>query len=110
MTTKTDNLKDEIVRTLKLASPIMLAQFLVFSMTFVDNVMVGRLGKTELAGLARASAFYNIVTVIVIGILSAVSPMISGKVGAGKPERAAAYARQGIGLALVISLLLRPLL
>ena len=51
---------------LKLAGPIMMAQFLVFSMTFVDNVMVGRLGPVELGGLALASAFYTFVTIIVL--------------------------------------------
>ncbi len=103
-------IRAEVFRTLKLASPIMLAQFLVFSMTFVDNIMVGRLGKTELAGLALASAFYNLVAIIVIGILSALSPLISGKIGANDSKAAAAYARQGIGLAVLISAALLPLL
>ena len=51
-------IKKEIRQTLKLAGPIILAQLAQMSMTFVDIVMVGWLGTSELAGVALGSAVF----------------------------------------------------
>lgn len=97
-------LTDEIRRTLKLAAPIMGAYFLQLVMVFVDNLMVGRLGAEHLAGLALASAFYNLVFVIVIGILGALSALVSEHTGAGRDAKAGHATRQGLILGGILSL------
>lgn len=96
----------EIRRTLKLAAPIMGAQFLHIVMLFVDNLMVGRLGAVELGGLALAGAFYSFIFVIVIGVMGALSALVSEADGAGQFQKAAVYARQGVLLSLGITVVI----
>jgi len=82
------------------------AQLLMLSMTFVDNMMVGRLGRDTLAGLAIAGGFYSFAQVIMIGVLGAVSPLASQAYGKESFERVGFIARQGFIFTLILSLIL----
>lgn len=95
---------DELRDTLRLALPMMGAQLLHIFMIFVDNLMVGRLGRDPLAGLALAGAFYGFVYIIVTGLMGALVPLVSGANGADKPLLAGHYTRQGLLVAAVSSL------
>ncbi len=82
--------------TLRLAYPLILAQLAQMSMSFVDTLMVGRLGSFDLAGAALGGAIFYPVALVCIGILLAVSPLVSQAYGAGETETAAAAVRQGL--------------
>ncbi|MCH8228229.1 MAG: hypothetical protein IIC63_07430, partial [Proteobacteria bacterium] len=59
----------EIRRTLQLAAPVIIGQLAVFSMSFVDTVMAGRLANKEvaLAGLGIGGAVWSALLMFVLG-------------------------------------------
>ncbi len=96
-------IKKEIRQTLKLAGPIILAQLAQMSMTFVDIVMVGWLGTSELAGVALGSAVFFPVVVVSLGILMAVGPMVAQAYGAGDREAIRGAVGQGLWLGTLLA-------
>ena len=87
---------------LTLALPLVLAQLTQHSLSFVDTLMVGRLGNEALAGIALGSTFFSLVTIVLSGTLYAVSPLVAQAHGAGEPEQAARALRQGLWLAALL--------
>ncbi len=100
----------EIRTTLKLALPIMGAQFLSIVMVFIDNVMVGRLGREALGGLALAGGFYSFIFIIIIGLVGALSPLVSQAHGARNYRQAGNYTRQALLLSVFLTIVLAILL
>ena len=94
----------EIRETLHLGLPLMLAQLGQMSMSFIDTLMVGRLGGLDLAGVALAGAIFHPVTFVCLGVLMAVGPLVSQAHGARDPSRAGRAVRQGLWLALLMVL------
>ncbi len=94
----------EVRQTLALAGPLILAQLAHMSMSFVDTIMVGRLGSQELAGVALGSAVYFPVLLISLGILMAVSPMVSQSYGAGDEIAIGRSVRQGLWLGTLLTI------
>ena len=94
----------EVRQTLALAGPLILAQLAHMSMSFVDTIMVGRLGSQELAGVALGSAVYFPVILISLGILMAVSPMVSHSYGAGDQIAIGRSVRQGLWLGTLLTI------
>ncbi|MEZ4459519.1 MAG: MATE family efflux transporter [bacterium] len=99
-------LKNEIKATLKLAIPIMGAQFLSIVMVVTDNIMVGRLGREALGGLALAGSFYSFIVIIIVGLMGALSALVSREDGAGRHERAGRYLRQALFLSVFVTAVL----
>ena len=62
----------EVRATLHLGLPLILAQLGQMSMSFIDTLMVGRLGGLDLAGVALAGAILHPVTFVCLGVLMAV--------------------------------------
>ncbi len=98
------SLRHEVRATVALAVPIVLTQLAQMSMSFVDVVMVGRLGEaTEaLAAIALGSSVYVWLSVVCIGVLVAVQPTVAQAVGAGDDDAAGRGARQGLWLATLL--------
>ena len=96
--------KKEIRETVVLAAPLILSQLAQMSMTFVDTIMVGRLGSQELAGVAVGWALYFTVVLISLGILMAVSPMVSQGYGAGDRSAVGRAVRQGLWMATILAI------
>jgi len=82
------------------------AQFLSIVMVVVDNIMVGRLGKEALGGLALAGSFYSLVVIVIVGLMGALSVLVSKENGAKEHRRAGHYLRQSLLLSAVITLIL----
>lgn len=95
-------LRREIAQTLGLAVPIVGAQLAQMSMSFVDVVMVGRLGTGALAAAVLGSTTFFTLSLICIGVIMAVNPTVSQAMGAGDRDEAARAARQGLWLALLL--------
>jgi len=109
MTTKSNHKKNhpaEILRTLQLAIPVVVGMVASFSMNFVDTLMAGRLPDKEiaLAGIATGGAIWSAVVMFVLGVLMALQPVVAQLDGAGNRSEGGAAARQGMWIALAISI------
>ncbi|WP_232798325.1 MATE family efflux transporter [Salinibacter altiplanensis] len=100
----------ELRATLRLAGPVVAAQLAHISMSFVDTVMVGRLGPEALAGVALGHTVFFFFAIMGMGMVRAVGPLVSQAVGAEAPAAVGRSARQGLwlagGLGVVILLIL----
>jgi MATE family multidrug resistance protein len=73
-------------------------------MSFVDTLMVGRLGNDALAGIAIGSTVFHFVLVMLGGVLYGVGPIVSQAFGADDPETAARAARQSLWMGVLLFL------
>ncbi len=92
----------EVRATLALAVPIVLVQLSQMSMSFVDVVMVGRLGTEALAAVVLGSTAYFSLSLLCVGVIVAVQPTVAQAIGAGDEAAAARGARQGLWLATIL--------
>ena len=89
----------ELRATLRLAGPVVAAQLAHISMSFVDTVMVGRLGPEALAGVALGNTVFFFFAIMGMGMVRAVGPLVSQAVGADTPAEVGRSVRQGLWLA-----------
>lgn len=101
---KFKQIKKEAGLTLRLGLPIVAAQLLHMSMSFVDTVMSGNYGTVDLAAVALGSSLFYPVYALGGGILMAMSPIISQLYGARKFDLIGKNVRQGLWLALILSI------
>jgi MATE family multidrug resistance protein len=87
----------------RLAIPVALAQLGLMTMGLVDTVMVGRVSPVALAAVAVGHLYFFAITVIGMGILFALDPVISQAVGADDPVGIARGVQRGIVLGTGLS-------
>lgn len=87
---------------LRLAGPLVASQLLQVGMSFIDIVMIGRLGAGPLAAGGLGGTLWSFMLVISMGLLMALSPVVAQLKGAGQEEKVAQVFHQGIWLALGI--------
>ena len=90
---------------LALAGPIAVSQVAQNSMGFVDTVMVGRLGETDLAAVSLGAAVYFGILVFALGVQVGVGPVVAQAFGARDARAVGAFGRHG----LLVAALLTPL-
>ena len=95
--------RQELKTLLKLAVPIAAAQAGSQLMGVVDVAVLGRYGARELAGAGLANAVFFACSVIGIGTLVGIDPLIAQAVGAGDRARARHVMWQGLWLSLAIT-------
>ena len=93
-----------------LAGPIALASVGQATMGFVDTAVVGRLGALPLGAVGLGNALFYAAMAFGTGVMMGLDPLISQAFGANEPERARGLFRQGIWLALGVTLMLAPLI
>lgn len=93
----------EIVTTLKIGIPVILAQLLQMSMNFVDTVMAGNLSAQDLAAIAVGGAIYFPFIMLATGILMALTPIVAQLFGARNFEEIGKNARQGLWLSQMLA-------
>ncbi|WP_024303526.1 MATE family efflux transporter [Pseudogulbenkiania sp. MAI-1] len=90
---------------LALALPIMVAQVAHVAMGFVDTVMSGRVSTNDLAAVSLGSSVFITVYVTLIGIATALNPLIAHLFGAGEREEIGETVRQGLWFCLFLGLI-----
>lgn len=94
----------EFKSSINLAVPMIITE-VIYSLTgFVATMMVAHLGKTQLAANALASSIYLTLILFFIGILCAVSIMVSHSFGAKDNNGVSICFKQGLILAILCSL------
>ncbi|MFP4282567.1 MAG: MATE family efflux transporter [Opitutales bacterium] len=86
----------EVRKTLWLALPMVIGQVASQLMHVTDLAMVGRVGVVELAGAAFGNNVFNIVWLIGIGPVTAMSILVGEAHGGGREHRARTVLRHGL--------------
>ncbi|HEU4522729.1 MAG TPA: MATE family efflux transporter [Thermoanaerobaculia bacterium] len=94
-----------------LAIPLAAAQAGTQLMAVVDTAVLGRLGGRELAASGLGNAIFFAISILGMGMVFGIDPMVSQAIGAGDRARARFVMWQGIWLALIVTAVLTgPLL
>jgi MATE family multidrug resistance protein len=103
---------EEARELLKLAAPLVLTQLSQMAIMTTDVVMLGRLGKTELAAAALGNTIFFFTWLVGAGPVAAVAPTIAHILGANPRNRAGVRnaVRMGFWAMLIISVPLISLL
>ena len=76
--------KKELSALFALALPMLLSQVARVGTSFVDTVMAGGAGKEDLAAVALGSSLFVTIFVTMIGMMTALNPMIAQAYGASR--------------------------
>lgn len=97
-------IKSEIKACLLLAVPLSGAQLAQAATAFVDTVMMGLLGSATLAAGGLGASIFQALLLISTGIISAISPLVATAYGSGQPLLIGKVVRQGLWLAVSLTL------
>jgi MATE family multidrug resistance protein len=97
------SLRAEIRATAALALPLALTQLGQIAINTTDVIVLGRLSAEALAAAALAIALFHVILVSCIGVVMATSPLVAQALGGGRPLRLRRTVRQGLWVALAIS-------
>lgn len=101
---KTETIKEKMKLLFVVMWPILVTQLGLYMMNFIDTTMSGRAGANDLAGVAIGSSLWVPILTGISGILMALTPIISQKIGAQKKDDVGYYVLQGLYLAVFISI------
>lgn len=90
---------------LHLAWPVLIAQAAVMANSVIDTLMAGRLSSVDLAAVGIGASIYATVFVTAMGVLLALTPVVSHHYGAGRFQEIGADVRQCAWLALALSVI-----
>lgn len=98
--------RTEVVASLRLAGPLILAQLSFVGMTLTDTILAGWLGGDALSAVAIGWNLWSPFFLFFLGICAAVSPIVAQQVGSrADPALTGAYLHRALQLALLLSLL-----
>lgn len=92
----------ELRATWRLALPLAVAYAAQALMGIVDAAVVGRAGAVPLAGTGIGIAIFFAVTVVGMGVMAGLDPLVAQALGAGEDRRARHLFWQGTWLALAL--------
>jgi len=102
--------RHELRELFRLAAPLAAAQAGNQLMGLVDVSVLGRLGARELAASGLGNAVFFAFSVVGMGLMFGIDPMISQAIGAGDRVRARRILWQGIWLGLAVTAVLTVVL
>ncbi|WP_035245504.1 MATE family efflux transporter [Desulfogranum mediterraneum] len=91
----------ESLHLLKLTGPIILAQLSQTAMGFVDTIMAGRVSAVDLAAVAVGTSIFFPFFLFMVGLLSAVTPLVAQAHGNDRSEDIPRILQQGMFTGLV---------
>lgn len=94
----------ELRACLALAVPLAGAQLAQAATAFVDTVMMGLLGGSVLAAGGLGATLFQALVIVSTNVISAVSPLVAAAYGAGHHAAIGKITRQGLWLAMALSL------
>ncbi|WP_242340365.1 MULTISPECIES: MATE family efflux transporter [unclassified Anaeromyxobacter] len=103
MTPAVSPLRAEVSALVRLAVPLAIAQGGQALMGVVDTAVVGRAGPLPLAGVGLGNVLFMALSVLGMGVMQGLDPLIAQALGAGDPARARRLLWQGTWLALALS-------
>jgi MATE family multidrug resistance protein len=92
------------LRIAALAWPILIGQLAVIANGVIDTAMTSRYSATDLAALALGTSIYISVFVGLNGVLAAIAPVIGQLYGAQRFEEIGGEVKQGVWLALFLTI------
>ena len=93
----------ELREMARLAAPIVLVNVGMQLMGVVDTAMLGRVGAAEIAAGALGNFYFHLTSIVGIGVLMALDPVVSQGVGAGDAAAIARGVQRGVLLALLVT-------
>jgi multidrug resistance protein, MATE family len=99
-----NEIRQEVSTLLKIGVPVIIAQLLQMSMSFVDTVMAGRLSPEDLAAVAVGSSILLPFVVLCLGCMMAVTPIVAQNVGGRRFKQIGKNARQVLWLSQFLAL------
>nr|WP_270049201.1 MATE family efflux transporter [Cyclonatronum proteinivorum] len=94
----------EVSQIFRLGYPLIIANLLQMSMSFVDTVMAGNLSTNDLAAVAIGSSILTPVFMLGVGILMAVTPIVAQHFGAEERDIIGISVRQSLWLAVLMAI------
>jgi len=94
----------EFKTLIRLALPIVVAQFAQTANGFVDTIMAGQLGPQALAAVAVGSSIWVPVFLFVVGVMQGVTPFVARHHGAGNEPAVGIVVQQGFWVAIPLGL------
>lgn len=102
--------KSEMMQLAKLAIPVALSHMLTALAGFVDTVMAGHAGVSDLAGVAVGSAMWLTLMIAPMGLFAAVSPIVGQYAGAERYQAIRNFMHQAARVLIVVILILWAIL
>ncbi|RCW77159.1 MATE family efflux transporter [Saliterribacillus persicus] len=102
---QTKTKREKIKLFLIILIPILITQVSMYGMTLFDTIMSGRAGAADLAGVAIGSSIWVPVSMGIVGILMALSPIVAQMVGAKQDQDVPYTVQQGIWLSITIGVI-----
>lgn len=99
-------LKQHLRANIILALPVMLSQLGHVLMGVTDNIMVGHVGATPLAGASLANVIFNVLMLFGIGVSYAITPLVAEADGKKDDAAIIRVFRHGFLINLILGLLL----
>jgi len=87
---------------IRLAWPIALSMVSYSVMTVVDTLLIGHVGRAELAGVGLGGVSAFVLLCFSFGLLQGAKVLVSQAIGANRPDRAAAYLGAAVVTALTV--------
>ena len=72
---------NELKASIKLGSPLILTNLAQVALLTTNLILIGRLGKTELAAGSLSASFYHAFMIFSLGLVSATIPMLATTIG-----------------------------
>lgn len=98
--------REQILLTLELSMPAILAQISTIIMQYIDAAMVGRLGAEESASIGLVTSSTWLVNALHTSLTMGFTVQVAQAVGAGERKKARNVMRQAYALVMLFSLLL----
>lgn len=100
---QTKNFKEKLKLFMIILIPILITQVSMYAMNFFDTIMSGRAGASDLAGVAIGSSIWTPISMWIVGILMALSPIVAQMIGAREDKKIPFVVQQGIWLSVILA-------